>query len=174
MNPLAQVNKYVLDDIHMALDREPCKLPRPIVYAWIEQESSFNPRAFRFEPNYKWLYKPEHFAKHWNHSVGLEILQQKTSWGLTQLMGAVVREHFPEFKFPLPEALTNPFLSTLYGVRWLNRQFDRAHGNINVALAMYNGGRGAVISGITSGEFKINNFRSYVEPILKKAEKYHA
>ena len=167
MTPLVQVDKYVLDDIHMALDREPCKLPRPIIYAWIEQESSFNPRAFRFESHYKWLYKPAIFAKYWDHSVDLEILQQKTSWGLTQMMGAVVRENFPEFKFPLPEALTNPFLSVLYGVRWMNRLIDKANSSIRTALIMYNGGASAVNS-----PRQLQIIKHYVEPILEKALKY--
>jgi len=63
-----------------------------IVYGVCMTESSLNPMAVRREPGYRWIYKVGEFAKKTGITPALELQQQKTSWGLMQVMGAVLRE----------------------------------------------------------------------------------
>lgn len=59
-------------------------LVRAIIYV----ESNDNSRAMRYEPNYKWLYKFINPAA----TKATEEMQQSTSWGCMQVMGATARE----------------------------------------------------------------------------------
>lgn len=61
------------------------------VKALIQQESSGNVYAIRYEPQYQYLFNPKAFAQHLNISQSTEETCQKMSWGLGQIMGAVAR-----------------------------------------------------------------------------------
>lgn len=63
-----------------------------VIKAIISQESQWNMFAIRNEPNYRWLYKVEEFAKHPLISLSTELATQKMSWGLGQIMGGLARE----------------------------------------------------------------------------------
>lgn len=63
-----------------------------LIHAIISQESNWNELAVRYEPTYRWLYQVEKFAKHALISLDTEIVTQRMSWGLGQIMGALARE----------------------------------------------------------------------------------
>lgn len=67
-------------------------VPKNLIGAIIQTESSGNKFACRFEPGYKYLYKPKEFAKDIGITEATETIFQMTSWGLCQIMGAVARE----------------------------------------------------------------------------------
>ncbi|RMD45739.1 MAG: lytic transglycosylase domain-containing protein [Aquificota bacterium] len=64
----------------------------PVILGIINTESSFNPLACRFEPEWKYLKTPSYFAKKLGITADTEIVFQKISWGLMQVMGSVYRE----------------------------------------------------------------------------------
>lgn len=60
-------------------------------------ESSLEPLAMRFEPNYRWLWFPRETASRMTkqipgYSADTEMALQRFSYGLPQIMGAVCRE----------------------------------------------------------------------------------
>jgi len=67
-------------------------VPKNLLAAIVQTESSNNKWAVRFEPHYKWLYKTKENAKDNGITETTETVFQMTSFGLCQLMGAVCRE----------------------------------------------------------------------------------
>jgi hypothetical protein len=63
-----------------------------LIKAIVKTESNYNPRALRFEPKYKWLYSVKECASILRIDVFTLEMMQKTSWGLTQIMGAIYFE----------------------------------------------------------------------------------
>lgn len=61
-----------------------------LLFGIVSVESGFNPFAGRYEKNYKWTVD-ESFRPP-GCSAETELVWQKTSWGLTQIMGATARE----------------------------------------------------------------------------------
>lgn len=129
-----------------------------LVQAVVRKESSLNPDAVRYEPNYRWLYRPETFNDALGITVETESELQKFSWGLMQVMGAVAREY--GFHGPLPK-LCRPDYGLEYGCRHL-RGYLKRFGELEKALAAYNGGPGAVNSDGT-----LDNQKQYVDPVMK-------
>lgn len=74
------------------LNAERFKIPASIVYGVCMTESGLEPLSVRYEPNYRWLFKPQEVRVK-GCSVNTETMMQKTSWGLMQVMGAVFREY---------------------------------------------------------------------------------
>ena len=114
-----------------------------LVWAVVEQESSWRPDATRYEEHYRWLVVPA-------EGCGLpdgqaEIRGQRTSWGLMQVMGAVARELGLSGPF---EALLRPGLGLEYGCRYLARQLRVTDGDVRGALASYNSGRATSEAGL--------------------------
>ena len=60
--------------------------------AMIMVESGWNSWRSRFEPPFKWLWQPDDYAARLGQSLVTEKNQQKTSWGLLQIMGGTARE----------------------------------------------------------------------------------
>jgi hypothetical protein len=123
--------------------------------AHVEKESSGNPLAYRLEPVYRWFYPRGTVPS------GQELLFQKTSWGLLQIMGATARElgyaTAPKI-WPDSPLLDAPATALHLGCRYFVRQLRR-YGNIRDALSAYNAGHATP-----------NNFGAYVEPILERAD----
>lgn len=70
-------------------------LEQALVHAIIMVESAGNTWAVRYEPNMRWQLPPEQsqiHAKACGVSLDTELMCQRTSWGLMQVMGVVARE----------------------------------------------------------------------------------
>lgn len=161
----SRVRPEVREGILRAVSQETPDVGQHVLLGLIEQESSFDASAYRYEARYRWLHQPERHARFWHLPVEIEIKQQKTSWGLTQIMGAVMREKFPFSGIQYFEELYNPYLATLFGIRLLN-QIHSKYDDLTTTLAVYNGGTGALV-----GDGGIKNIQ-YVIGVLEKAQKY--
>jgi hypothetical protein len=71
------------------------------VRAIITQESSWNPCAIRYESSYQWLFEVEKCANLAQVTLATELVTQKMSWGLGQIMGALAREQGLAGQIPL-------------------------------------------------------------------------
>lgn len=117
------------------------RLPLDLVLAIIQVESAGDPEATRFEPHYRWLWDvagnapfrlsaaeakakqpPRSFPAHRGTTPATEFIQQQTSFGLMQVMGAVAREL--GMARPLV-ALCETTTGIEYGCRQLRRLADR-------------------------------------------------
>ena len=87
-----------------------------IVYGVIMQESNGDQFSVRYEKNYKWLEDPEKH-KPIICSLDTEIMFQKTSFGLMQMMGGVFREL--GFRGWLSKAMIEPCIQLDYGCKFL-------------------------------------------------------
>jgi soluble lytic murein transglycosylase-like protein len=108
-----------------------------LVAAIIEQESSWNPWATRYEP----MFYSHYIQPLLNNGTVqnlTEATMRSTSFGLMQIMGQVAREHGYQGRF-LTE-LCDPDIGVDYGCRKLKKCLDKAGGEIVKALLMYNGG----------------------------------
>jgi Transglycosylase SLT domain len=81
-------------EINQAIEKiaDSYELDPDVVKAIVTQESNYNPYAIRYEPVYKYLYDVTHFSQFLLISTDTEMMTQKCSWGLGQIMGAVARE----------------------------------------------------------------------------------
>ena len=86
------------------------------VLAIVQVESAGVPARMKYEPDYKWLHKPEFYAKRLGIDVPTETQLQKFSYGLMQVMGGVAREWGYGDSLAL---LVDPFRSLEYGCRHL-------------------------------------------------------
>jgi len=111
-------------------------------WKWLEaiiaHESSWNSFAMRYEKDYPYLYQVDVCAKLSGMSIDTEVVTQKMSWGLAQIMGALAREH--GFHGPLSQ-LTDPATNILHlGIRL--SYLVRLNPSKDAVFAMYNGGPG--------------------------------
>jgi len=111
-----------------------------LMLALFQMESGGNPKAYRFEPVYynrlllnnkQWQaimrernYKPEQVSA----SYGLGQLMYPTAWGMGYKND--------------PEGLYDPKINAILSCRYLSTQIKRYNGNVQAALAHYNGGGG--------------------------------
>jgi len=135
----------------------------PFVLGIIETESSFNPYACRYEPHYRWIYKPEEFYISYSSTVETEIQFQKCSLGLMQLMGAVYREL--GYKKPLPAVFEDIDAQISYGIRHFLKFYHR-YESITAAISSYNAGSPRKTQ---TGRY-VN--QGYVDKVLANAEKW--
>jgi soluble lytic murein transglycosylase-like protein len=108
-----------------------------LVAAIVQTESGGNPWASRYEPGYKWLHNVENHARRTIVSVQTETVHQMTSWGLMQIMGAVLREH--GWIDHLPKACT-PYLNIEFGCRYLTH-LKKTNPDPQDMIAAYNAGK---------------------------------
>ena len=133
-------------------------IPKSLIKAIIFVESSGNTYAMRYEKNYRWLYKVEEFAKK-NYVPKLtEEIQQKISWGLMQIMGAVARER--GFKGKYMAELCMPEIGLEFSCKHLKKYYDR-YQSWEKAIASYNAG-----SPRKAEDGKYEN-QYYVDKVLK-------
>jgi soluble lytic murein transglycosylase-like protein len=104
-----------------------------LVCAIIEQESSWDPYAIRYEPAFRSRYVAP---------LGLaptEEVARSISWGLMQVMGQVAREH--GFREKSLAALTDPATGLAFGCAVFAAKISAAAGgDIPRALQLWNGG----------------------------------
>ena len=67
-------------------------VPAAILAAIVQTESGANRHGIRFESQYKYLFKTKENAQENRITEATETVMQMTSFGLTQVMGAVARE----------------------------------------------------------------------------------
>lgn len=99
-------------------------------------ESSGRQYVTKLEENYRWLYEPEACAKKFKCSLEDEITGQSTSYGLMQIMGAVMREY--GFKDSFDKAF-EPETNVDYGTKHLAK-FLKKYQRLESAISAYNAG----------------------------------
>jgi soluble lytic murein transglycosylase-like protein len=103
-----------------------------LVCAVIEQESSWNTWAVRYEPGFYEKYIVKQQLKD-----DTEAHARTISWGLMQLMGEVAREE--HYTGPLPK-LCDPQTGIDAGLIHLERMLKLAPGDVHAGLQHWNGG----------------------------------
>lgn len=111
-------------------------IDRNLLAAIIWQESRNNTYAMRFEPNWKYAFNCDYYAKKNGITELTEEVCQSTSWGLTQLMGTVVREM--QWNDHLSKMLI-PRHNLNFCCKKLRQLFDK-YKNIMDVIAAYNAG----------------------------------
>src|ERR1700733_6178962 len=108
-----------------------------VVCAIVEQESSWNPWALRYEPAFYEKYIAPQVAR--GNIVDLtESHARAFSWGLMQVMGQAAREH--GFNGASLAALCDPASGIEIGCRVFAAKLAAAEGNVARALLLWNGG----------------------------------
>ena len=110
-------------------------LPDGLLHAIVLVESGGEICAMRYEPHYRWLYRPEAVKPH-SSSLSTEREMQKFSYGPCQVMGGLAREM--GHRGWLVE-LCGP-LGVEYGAKYLAKQSRRYNGDWLKAIAAYNAG----------------------------------
>lgn len=106
-----------------------------IVYGVIKKESSFNPFAARFETAYRYIYKAQDLKPD-DCSLTTEVALQKTSFGLMQCMGGVLREH--GYQGWLTAIIADVEAQLNYGCKHLKSKIDK-YGELR-GISAYNAG----------------------------------
>lgn len=121
------------------------------------KESGGRRYAQRYEPGYRWLYKPDVFAKGLGCTLETEKIGQSTSYGLMQVMGAVFREYdFSGWFGQAFDCETNINCGARHLARFLKR-YDAP-----LAIACYNAGSPVYID-----DAKTLKNQAYVDDVLK-------
>ena len=108
-----------------------------VVCAIVEQESSWNPWALRYEPAFYERYIAPQLARG-NIADPTESHARAFSWGLMQVMGQAAREH--GFNGASLAALCEPAAGIEIGCRVFAAKLAAAEGNVARALLLWNGG----------------------------------
>lgn len=130
-----------LTDLNLIVDAaEYFKIDPRFLFALIKCESNFECYACRYEPNYEWLHQPELIAKKLSSTIETHIAQQRTSWGLMQVMGANLYyigggEHFDTW----PAELVEPELNLEIGCKMLLKLKKKWRYSLDL-YAAYNAG----------------------------------
>ncbi len=107
-----------------------------LVCAIVEQESSWNTWAMRYEPAFFAKYVAGLYTN--NKITASEAYARGFSWGLMQVMGQVAREM--GFDGTFLSALCDPDLCLTIGCRILRKKFDAMDGDATRGLLAWNGG----------------------------------
>ena len=126
------------NDLHNMIKTaaEKYEIDPAIIYGVIQQESTGNHVACRFEKNYRWLMKPIKKYAPTNCTKDTEETLQKMSFGLMQMMGAVFREL--GYKDWLSKVLILPELQLDYGCKFLKKKIDKY--GLHAGILSYNSG----------------------------------
>jgi soluble lytic murein transglycosylase-like protein len=103
----------------------------------VEQESSWNPWALRYEPAFYARYVEPQLSRGAIASEG-EARARAFSWGLMQVMGQVARER--GFAGASLANLCDPATGLAVGCRVFAAKLAAAEGNVERALQLWNGG----------------------------------
>jgi len=105
-----------------------------LVCAVVEQESGWNSWAVRFEP----VFEHRYIRPALPMAPTTEELCLAISWGLMQVMGQTAREH--GFKGKFLNELCDPAVGLSIGCAVLAAKLEKARGDIEKALLLWNGG----------------------------------
>jgi len=133
-----------------------------LVVAIAHTESGLNPYAVRYEPKYRWLYRPDE-VKPEDCSIETEKILQKTSWGVMQVMGAVAREY--GYVGWLTQLL-DIHQSVLYGVKHLFALERRGKANLGNKYTL-----DMLISDYNDGDWRRLDNKTYVQKVWGWLEK---
>jgi soluble lytic murein transglycosylase-like protein len=111
-----------------------------LVCAVVEQESSWNPWAMRYEPAFFTKYVASLYTN--NKVSASEAYARGFSWGLMQVMGQVARES--GFDALFLSALCDPEQGLAVGCKVLRKKFDVVGADTSRALLAWNGGANAL------------------------------
>ena len=149
MSTFIYADKKTLTFIHQTA--KVYRLDPALVCAIIEQESSWNPWAIRYEPGFYRRYiapmvrrrqsknkKPPRLIVPRGVSVMTEAHARAMSWGLMQVMGQTAREH--GFKDRFLSALCLAPFGIDTGCRVLAAYLAEKHGDVRKGLLRWNGG----------------------------------
>jgi len=137
----------------------------PVIMGIVETESSFNPYAARYEPHFRYLVSPERYYRYYSSSPEIEVILQKTSLGLMQVMGANYRAM--GYKGPLTALFDDWEEQLYYSVKFFLKLYEK-YGNVPDAVAAYNAG-----SPRRKPDGRYVN-QNYVSKVLKKAGKWRS
>mgnify|MGYP001566084632 CR=1 FL=1 len=76
---------------HVNAHADAGSIPRPLLLRLVEIESSWNPWAVRYEPQYTAVVDVESNAEYNDVTPATETMMQKCSWGPCQVLGATAR-----------------------------------------------------------------------------------
>lgn len=142
----------IITDQAQRLSMEPC-----LIAAVIMKESSGVTWKTRFEVHWKWENDLAGYASRLGISQATELIHQKTSWGLMQVMGATARDM--GFRGYLVELCANPALGVHFGTKYLKARLMTTN-TVEEALSTYNAGPGELKDGV------INN-TDYVASVMR-------
>lgn len=128
---IARLPLNIIYDV--ALDND---IPWTLLAAIVQTESAGETLAIRFEPNYKYFLDVEKFARENAISKETELVLQKTSFGLCQVMGGVARELGHQHSLL---ELIKPEIGLKYGCLQLKRIAKRYAERSDI-IASYNAG----------------------------------
>ena len=107
-----------------------------LIMAIIMQESRGRIWSARYEPDLKYSYMPQSYAKKLFISLDTELVMQKTSWGLMQILGVRAREI--GFDQLLPQLLL-PSIAIEYGTKVLS-DLTKKYDKTDKVIVSYNAG----------------------------------
>ena len=146
---LENADKYSLDPL--------------LISAIIMQESRGRVWSARFEPSLKFSYMPQSYAKKCFISLETEVVFQRTSWSLMQVLGVKARElGFDGF---LPQLLL-PSLAIEYGCKVLG-DLTKKYQKLNDVIVSYNSGSPRYLA---SGKYINEDYLSGVKSWLIKVK----
>lgn len=123
------------------------QIERIYLLALVKTESDFNPLAQRYEPGYPYLYSVKELCEIVGCSRSTMEAAQRTSYGLTQVMGAVAYEYgfreWPAELFKYEYCLEYACKHT----RRLNDKFEVKEKDFETSYAAYNAGRPRKVEG---------------------------
>lgn len=115
----------------------------PLIAATIAVESLGNTFAYRYEPNYKWLYGSDdtkEFARIGGMTVETNLVCQKSSYGLMQVMGGVFYEYQGHQFEKTPLTMLLPEVGLKYGCIHLKAKQQKYGEDAAHTYAAYNAG----------------------------------
>jgi len=158
---------YELEELE-SIVRQLCNMNNvdyDLVYSMITVESNWNTFACRYEPNVDKYVHNAHIHAQNNNITGLtETMLQKTSFGLLQTCGFLVRDL--GFKGMITE-LCDPHIGVLYGIKYLKKKLEQ-YGDESAAVAAYNAGTAKKLD---SGMFVNQRYVDRVFSVLQNCRK---
>jgi len=134
------------------------KIPENLIGAIIYIESRIRSEATRYEPGYRWTTDPHTHAMRNYITADTEIIHQRISWGLMQIMGATARDLGYERSLV---RLCEPKIGIQWGTRYLADLWKK-YGILEDVISAYNAGSPRKTSA------GIYNNQKYVDKVLKK------
>jgi soluble lytic murein transglycosylase-like protein len=133
------------------------------IKAIILQESGGNPYALRYEPHYDYPVDSSHLAGALGITLDTESMTQKMSWGLSQMMGGLLREiGFSGYmgQMFVPET----------AISWTCKQLSRLALLSQVPadlFAAWNGGKGALhkVTGLYPNQQYVNETLAHYQTL---------